>query len=863
MLRVALRAQGAATQHPAAFLRLTRYGVFVSMLVATVDAMPSCACSTVSIVLDGSAHDVHSGRAGEYTKMDGVVQDGRVVYKHQQSDTYLFYWAKHSNWYVGTDYTSDAACDAGYVDYLFSDHDSLCPEDAGLWRYWDDAGSWWYWESGSVAVACPSPPLPPWPPPPPSTTIVHGLDLDYSHAVGLPSSESRSFARGGACPTQWLPVFLAVVGIPPPPPLPYPPGLAPRPPPLPPPYPPGFAPRPPPPPLPWPPGLAPRPPPPWECTYMGLAVGIWLTQARTYTSVGILLGLMVAGLLALCMQFLVGSGARPRLLFALALLQVIWAAASAALLLYIGLEWSECGDPSILLFFTGFNVFFAATSCCGRWCQIDSYRTQLESIEGNLPARLQDGSLRLLRMEWLRAQPSNWILERRQDLPDAAFWPPADALRLLKAGKVAALSYRWLGRTQNDPTRFTLNAVLEYFGEGDHAKRHTAIMIDFASLPQIEPSTVTDANPWGTRTEGDDEAIFKRGLAVMSNMYASPRVLVLQQMRMPPDAEAALAGFGGKPPAHRPDLTPYTGEHCRSGWCTSEAGCVLLLTEGGGHAYELGVGVGPDRTGGRKVPVRRGVLPSEDQMKMLFYHESTRFGNPKDRDGVVKMYLELRAKVEAFEKKANQLVRGADELLSDETSQGHDVRKQACLCIMVPFALWLVGIVGLLTGEGDVEWWQVCVIIFGILAVALVLIFSLPSRILRAHLAAVLCCRPRDSREYTFHWSLRKPPFRPRPRPASGLMWQDVHEQPSAGVELTSTELAAALDTKTEFTTKEWDAFGIVDLQLDHFIKAGDTHYQPFEIPEGFRPSVNAQAGARILARQSSKVRPKTGPVSV
>ena len=78
--------QGAATQHPAAFRRLTRYGVFVSMLVATVDAMPSCACGTVSVVLDGSAHDARSGQAGEYTKMDGVVQDGRAVYKHQQSD---------------------------------------------------------------------------------------------------------------------------------------------------------------------------------------------------------------------------------------------------------------------------------------------------------------------------------------------------------------------------------------------------------------------------------------------------------------------------------------------------------------------------------------------------------------------------------------------------------------------------------------------------------------------------------------------------------------------------------------------------------------------------------------------------------
>jgi len=53
------------------------------------------------------------------------------------------------------------------------------------------------------------------------------LDFDYSDAVGLPSSpESRSFVR--ACPLQWLPVLMAVVGMPPPspptsPPLPSPP----------------------------------------------------------------------------------------------------------------------------------------------------------------------------------------------------------------------------------------------------------------------------------------------------------------------------------------------------------------------------------------------------------------------------------------------------------------------------------------------------------------------------------------------------------------------------------------------------------------------------------------------------------------
>ena len=47
------------------------------------------------------------------------------------------------------------------------------------------------------------------------TQAAIGLAFDYSDAVGPPSSpESRSFVR--ACPLQWLPVLMAVVGMPPP-----------------------------------------------------------------------------------------------------------------------------------------------------------------------------------------------------------------------------------------------------------------------------------------------------------------------------------------------------------------------------------------------------------------------------------------------------------------------------------------------------------------------------------------------------------------------------------------------------------------------------------------------------------------------
>eukprot|EP00964_Phaeocystis_antarctica_P152185 scaffold119983_cov57-Phaeocystis_antarctica.AAC.2 len=216
------------------------------------------------------------------------------------------------------------------------------------------------------------------------------------------------------------------------------------------------------------------------------------------------------------------------------------------------------------------------------------------------------------------------------------------------------------------------------------------------------------------------------------------------------------------------------------------------------------------------------------------------------------MYLELRAKVEKFEEETNPLVRTADEQLTGEGARWSQQRRCLTGLVMLIIPLSLVAgvlFVGLIRNNirNNSAWLGISLVIWA--PVSASIFFFLPSRILRAHLAAVLCCRPRDSREYTFHWSVRKPPLRPRPRPASGLRWQDVHEQPSAGVELTSTELAAALETKTEFTPEEWAAFGIADLQFDHFIKVGGTYYQPFEIPEGFRPSVRSQTGARVLGR--------------
>jgi len=62
---------------------------------------------------------------------------------------------------------------------------------------------------------------------------------------------------------------------------------------------------------------------------------------------------------------------------------------------------------------------------------------------------------------------------------------------------------------------------------------------------------------------------------------------------------------------------------------------------------------------------------------------------------------------------------------------------------------------------------------------------------------------------------------------ASGLKWSSSTERPSHGRELSNPALAAALQIQTEFTQEGWDAFGISDLGMDHFIQAGSSYFAP------------------------------------
>ena len=87
----------------------------------------------------------------------------------------------------------------------------------------------------------------------------------------------------------------------------------------------------------------------------------------------------------------------------------------------------------------------------------------------------------------------------------------------------------------------------------------------------------------------------------MGNLYAHPGVLVLQQTELPKLADHPT--LDGKP----------RGTYERSGWCTFEREVAALMTAGGGHAVELGVG---------RRPVRFGHQRSVEEMAGIFQEHS-------------------------------------------------------------------------------------------------------------------------------------------------------------------------------------------------------------------------------------------------
>ena len=196
-------------------------------------------------------------------------------------------------------------------------------------------------------------------------------------------------------------------------------------------------------------------------------------------------------------------------------------------------------------------------------------------IDGSLSDRLRDGSVRLLRCNWLASPASDAflgrdasgavIMKRQQDMPEEAFVPCEEAVAMLERGdrSILALSYGWLTALHPDPHGTTLAAVRRFL-DADAAASDTGLFWDFCSLPQKGPD--------GEDKTEAEKAMFGRGLKVMGNFYASvtgTSVIQQRSIDLPP---GATTGFG--PGDYNP--TPYEGEGGR-GWCIFEQGVNMTV----------------------------------------------------------------------------------------------------------------------------------------------------------------------------------------------------------------------------------------------------------------------------------------------
>jgi len=79
-----------------------------------------------------------------------------------------------------------------------------------------------------------------------------------------------------------------------------------------------------------------------------------------------------------------------------------------------------------------------------------------------------------------------------------------------------------------------------------------------------------------------------------------------------------------------------------------------------------------------------------------------------------------------------------------------------------------------------------------------------------------------------------------------GLQWEEIGSSlPTTSTEITNVTLAAALQTKVEFSKAEYDTFGISNLSKSSCIKAGASYFQP----------VDGGAAARCQVRQAVLLR--------
>ena len=276
----------------------------------------------------------------------------------------------------------------------------------------------------------------------------------------------------------------------------------------------------------------------------------------------------------------------------------------------------------------GLGIFFAILLVVFNALMLIMHRSasslaaaRIRKLEGALPQVLASGQMRLVSVKWLMRQPPGFVLPRRQDLEkiDGALVPPATAVRLLRDGRIACLSYKWLQEGRPDPEGFHLSAVTSFYFRAEFpitsAMRqllYPALFWDWASCPQRDDD--------GTRT-ADEDAAFTSCLSVMNSVFATPRSLVLQHRRMPPQTGKGTLSYE------------------QSGWCCVEQALASLAASAVCRVrhHELGMGW----------VMWEYVKLGPSEMRELL--ETKTFQREQDKARVARLYEELFEKVRAFD----------------------------------------------------------------------------------------------------------------------------------------------------------------------------------------------------------------------
>lgn len=97
---------------------------------------------------------------------------------------------------------------------------------------------------------------------------------------------------------------------------------------------------------------------------------------------------------------------------------------------------------------------------------------------------LSEGTIRLLKCAWLREQPPQFKLSRRQELPEEAFCSENEAAQLFEQldRRVCVLSYGWLTALHCDPHGLHAARVVAFLNS-EVGQHYEGLFWEYASQP--------------------------------------------------------------------------------------------------------------------------------------------------------------------------------------------------------------------------------------------------------------------------------------------------------------------------------------------------------------------------------------------